>query len=613
MIKDATISQLRNQYFADERIYVNDALGWFVLDSADTTSADDGTLVLVSVPSGSRYKRELGKDFLTLTELRAYEGDVQQLTMYYNGTFGRVQRDVTVVTDNTGTEILDGLGRGWKRQYQGPVEAAWFGFGLDATTNHTVLTTILDMMADEASLTGDYGSGELVLPKGNFELQGTVDPSGNTIGLIIRGQGKFATNLIFSPTSGILFQVDTFLFPSFRDMSILNGTISGNTMTYHTTSTAIAFKTSSVGGGLNFSARDLMVRNFGSVIDTSADTVNDDTFLWDNCTFQYNDYVWYNANVQALSWQFINCDFKFNKTAIFHNPGGGLQVRGGTSINDCYFIYVDAVDFALAQVVVDGTKFETYETIDAGANPYWLYLTGTAPATNIKFVNCSSKTGSNVLSGKYSIRVSGNYNVIFDNCALDGDVDAQPNASTNGSVGIITYINCKQTHNIVNTTSAGQGNAPTRIQYINSVPYGFTKRITTNFDRNTGNSSALSIPAVPRYENLYLTATVNNSTVNKSFPVFCPEKYTIAIKSAWIQFTDNGAVDGTVTLWEDSGKTNQICQYVKPASTSGSKYDDLVVNYTKLTNTSNSLYMEATSTGNAGVVTVRLIVEIMPL
>ena len=553
------------------------------------------------------------KIYMTLDELRSYKGSYTEATIIHNGTSGLAVRDNSVVADNTGTQWLDGSGRGWARQFKGPIEAAWFGFGMDSSTNHTILSDILTFMSTNSSLPSGYGSGELILPKGNFEIEDTIDPTGNTIGLVIRGQGKYATNLIFTPTSGTMFQIDTFLFPSFRDTSILNGTITGSTITYHTTSTAIAFKTNSTGGGLNLSARDLLIRNFGRVIDTSADTVNDDTFLFDNCTFQYNDYVWYNANVQALSWQFINCDFKFNKTTIFHNPGGGLQVRGGTSINDCNFIYIDAVNYALAQVLVDGTKFETYETIDAGANPYWLYSTGTAPAYNVKFVNCSSKTGSNTLSGKYSVRVAGNYNVIFDNCALDGDVDAQPNASTNGSVGIISYINCKQTHNIVNTTSAGQGNAPTRIQYINSVPYGFTKRITTNFDRNTGNSSALSIPAVPRYENLYLTATVNNSTVNKSFPVFCPEKYTIAIKSAWIQFTDSGNVDGTVTLWEDSGKTNQICQYVKPASTSGTKYDDLVVNYTKLTNTSNSLYMEATSTGNAGVITVRLVIEIMPL
>ena len=71
------------------------------------------------------------KIYMTLDELRSYKGSYTEATIVHNGTSGLAVRDDSVVADNTGTQWLDGSGRGWARQFKGPIEAAWFGFGME--------------------------------------------------------------------------------------------------------------------------------------------------------------------------------------------------------------------------------------------------------------------------------------------------------------------------------------------------------------------------------------------------------------------------------------------------------------------------------------------------
>lgn len=60
MIKDASLSQLRNSYFDLERIYLNDTglVGFFKQDPTDNSTVDDGVDTIVNLPTGFRYKRE---------------------------------------------------------------------------------------------------------------------------------------------------------------------------------------------------------------------------------------------------------------------------------------------------------------------------------------------------------------------------------------------------------------------------------------------------------------------------------------------------------------------------------------------------------------------------
>ena len=556
---------------------------------------------------------------MTLTELRAYTGNATRVQVSYNGTIGVFELDPadTTSADNTGTVVLDGktptAGR-WKRQYKGPVELAWFGFGLDAATNHTVFSDVLTLMASDSSLTGQYGSGELILPKGNFEIEGSIESTGNTIGLIVRGQGKYATNLIFTPTSGTMFQLSTYLFPSFRDFSMLKGTISGTTMTYHTSSTAIAFKLNGTGGGFNLTQRDLLIRNFGRVVDTTSATTNEDTFVWDNCSILYNDYVWYNSNTQAVSWHWNNCDIKHTKSEVFHNPGGALQVRGGTSINPGKYIVVTAVNYALVQCVIDGVKFETYQNIDASTNPYWLYVTSSASAVNVKFSNCSS-TGGGSIAAKYTVFVEGMFNVIFDNCEMGGIMKLHANVSSSDSTGKVSFINCDYTPEIEQQTEASQGNTAASIYYVNSIPYGFTKPITAGFTRQVTNNRTESLNVTQRQETLYFKKTISSSTTEtKEFNVFIAPGFSLNIRSAWIYYNDNAGVSVTLNVWKDSSKTDQLFTWTKPTATSGNKFavptvTPFPVNIFAASNA--PLYLEVVTAGNAGSVTIRIILDVI--
>lgn len=616
---DLSSGQISEMKVPTERIFLTDKNELLLkYDKNDTTTEANGSTVFVDA-GGRRFKvvstttQGFGDLYITLEDLRLYTGGASKVILSYNGTEGVFKVDLTDTTslDNTGTIVIDGLNRRWKRQYTGAIHATWFGLGLSAANNHTVLSNILTLMASDASLTGQYGSGELLLPKGNFEVQGSINPTGNTIGLIVRGQGKYATNLIFTPTSGNMFELSTYLFPSFRDMSLLNGTISGNTMTYHTTSSAIAFKLSGTGGGLNLTQRDLHIRNFGIVADTTTATTNEDTFIWDNCTLQYNDYVWYNSNTQAVSWYWNNCDIKHTKTEVFHNPGGSLQLRGGTSINPGKFIVVTAVNYALAECIVDGMKFETYQSIDAASNPYWVYITGSGSGTNIKFVNCSSIGGGSI-EAKYTVFAEGMFNLIFDNCEMGGIMKLHPNVSSSDSTGKVTFINCDYTPQIEHQTEAAQGSTPASVYYMNSKPYGYTKPITAAFTRQVTNNATQAFGVTQRQETLYFKKTISSATTeNKSFSMFVPANYALNIRNAWISYNDSAGVSVTLNLWKDSTKTDQLFTWTKPAATSGWKFATPTVTPfpANLSNTSDPLYLEVVTAGNAGVVTLRIILD----
>lgn len=96
------------------------------------------------------------KIYMTLDELRSYKGSYTEATIVYNGTSGVAFRDDTVISDNIGTMWLDGLGRGWKRQYDGPVNVKWFGaVGDGVTDDATVLQNCFDESQAIAVATGN--------------------------------------------------------------------------------------------------------------------------------------------------------------------------------------------------------------------------------------------------------------------------------------------------------------------------------------------------------------------------------------------------------------------------------------------------------------------------
>lgn len=123
-------------YYAEEPDITT--AGWFIRDDNDTTSADDGTNVIVA-SNGKRWKRINADITFPLmgeyTDLRAYTGNngvvyvtgrLNTLPSYIAGIFIYDSTDTTSA-DNDGTIIVGTDGRRWKRQQSdNSVEIEWF-------------------------------------------------------------------------------------------------------------------------------------------------------------------------------------------------------------------------------------------------------------------------------------------------------------------------------------------------------------------------------------------------------------------------------------------------------------------------------------------------------
>ena len=145
--------------------------------------------------------------FLTLDELRNYKGSYPEVVVVYNETIGVFQRDNTIIVDNTGIDILDGSGRGWKRKYAEDINVKWFGAKGDGITDDTAsIQSAIDAVAtySQPSVTGSYhGMSQVVyFPYGIYVISSSLTAS--NIYLRIQGEG------IIIPHAS--FDLNTFAF-----------------------------------------------------------------------------------------------------------------------------------------------------------------------------------------------------------------------------------------------------------------------------------------------------------------------------------------------------------------------------------------------------------------
>lgn len=67
------------------------------------------------------------KKLANYTALGNYTGSATRIELTQSGIAGPILRDPTVTAGDGATTFLDGLGRGWRRDFQGDVQASWFG------------------------------------------------------------------------------------------------------------------------------------------------------------------------------------------------------------------------------------------------------------------------------------------------------------------------------------------------------------------------------------------------------------------------------------------------------------------------------------------------------
>lgn len=146
-----------DRYFnTEERTeYIYTDAGWEANDSqqaiSDLGDEDDPAKGAAGVGFDGAKLDELllnAKSMQGYSELRAYTGRATGIKLTSLGLAGNIYRDPSVTKDNGGTEFLDGIGRGWKREFSGPAMASWFEVkGDDSTNDNSALVRFFEFAA----------------------------------------------------------------------------------------------------------------------------------------------------------------------------------------------------------------------------------------------------------------------------------------------------------------------------------------------------------------------------------------------------------------------------------------------------------------------------------
>lgn len=185
--------------------------------------------------------------------------------------------------------------------------------------------------AGGASLTG-WGMGEIFIPRGKYILNdkiyvnnGTASTSPlSSIGIKMRGEGMWASNLIYTPFTGDMFDINICLFFHLEDLCFIN-----NTTEPQANWTSNAFRIQAVGGGKLFQMDRCFVRNFNVGIRLE-DNVNNDTNKINNCWFENQNTFLFTRNSQAIINEINNTTIYDSKNKVFDVAGFGY-----TTINNC--------------------------------------------------------------------------------------------------------------------------------------------------------------------------------------------------------------------------------------------------------------------------------------
>ncbi|WP_152606233.1 hypothetical protein [Pseudomonas plecoglossicida] len=106
--------------------------------------------------------------------LEAYTGRATGIIITGPGIYGHFYRDPSVTAGDRGTKFIDALGRGWRRRFEGPVHATWFGvlvdYDPDLGTGRLDESPFLSLAAKAAPGVNNLmgGTGLLALPRADF-------------------------------------------------------------------------------------------------------------------------------------------------------------------------------------------------------------------------------------------------------------------------------------------------------------------------------------------------------------------------------------------------------------------------------------------------------------
>jgi hypothetical protein len=362
------------------------------------------------------------------------------------------------------------------------------------------------------------------------------------------------------------------------------------------------------GGAANLGFRDCIFEGWGRVFDTTTNTSNQDSHTHYDCVFRNNDAVWYNSNLQALMWNFVDCMFHFNEL-VFYDPATYLYVENADCINPGDFYVTNGLNSLGGKAFFTGCRFEVYQNIDATKSPTFLKITG-GTTDAIVFENCGNSAGGNY-TGKTAFDLAGVFEVTMRGCDWQGDCKILANGATSRILSTLKFQDCDSTPAIVQTLNAGTGNNPINLIYENSRPPSagaFTKRVNRSF---VGLLPNPDFPQVikPVHEAFWMQHVVSNSSAGNQVSLYVPDIYDLAIFGAIITIDHNTSNAFDLILWQDNTKIAKVFELTGIGTTGSLEVFEVsagdLLSRPRITDTSNPLYLEVTSALNAGTVNVQ--------
>lgn len=170
---DGTPLQLGDRYVNAENQaeYIYKSSGWVVNDSLeaiadirDETDPDKGAAQVGWDGETVGAQLDQAKKLANYTALGNYTGTATRIELTQSGIAGPILRDPTVTVGDGGTTFLDGMGRGWRRIYDGAVYAKWFGAKVDGASNDTsAVHAAIDSLAASGGGFIDIGPGTMMV------------------------------------------------------------------------------------------------------------------------------------------------------------------------------------------------------------------------------------------------------------------------------------------------------------------------------------------------------------------------------------------------------------------------------------------------------------------
>lgn len=547
------------------------------------------------------------KSMQSYTELRAYTGRAKRVyitgilvTAKPAGIAGVFQYDPTDTTssDNGGTIIVDANSRRWKRDFSGSVNIRWFGCDPTGTVDCTEqIQAAIDFLRSIRTSPPGYsgwGVGALYAPDGKYLVNGTLTVNA-AIGMLFYGDGEYATSIVTTNDSGILFDMNLYISFKVENLSIIH-----NTLTDKSTWTNTCFSLSGAGGGRNFKLSNVSTLKFGTLIKCEG-VVNEDTTYAEHCTFDSCNIFYDSLNSQGILNNFSNCTWGGTIQYVFYVAGGWQTlIDTGNVVIDGTFIKLRdvAAKYNARGFTIINTKFEWTDSNKVlGSAPKIIDANGSFIGANITMIDCGIQGGPTPSSdARWGFFSSGGLNVNIYNGAYTGKLEVKNITGNLLNRANRIYIERSEISpsSVIFTDSGASGASYPNINFTDckdsiGVPINITlcKSPSTPWS-NPSRVVAFHIPTLS-FDAFYA------GTSNVDYPTYGQPVWVNSVK--FFSRTGTGASQ-VINVYSDSAKTILIGTVTLPASGSISNKMHTVALASNLV--TEGIYLQLVTSNNVG-------------